>query len=203
MIDPQKLDPERLSLFERFSLGKGNHADIDAGACAMEMVSYIAGEPFSDHPQCACPVLTSFVIAWNDALSDEDRNRIIKPFVPKLIGTRSTRATEEARSYLALDWYLRVMTPTWLELVETLKPHAEAMRSAAPVVDLETAEAFAPLSAAAGAAARAAAWDAARDAAWAAARAAAGDAAWAALRPTVERLQASAMQLLDRMIALA
>jgi hypothetical protein len=58
-------------------------------------------------------------------------------------------------------------------------------------------------------AARAAAGDAARDAAWAAAGAAARDAAWAAagdaarekLRPTVEVLQASALELLDAMIA--
>jgi hypothetical protein len=70
--------------------------------------------------------------------------------------------------------------------------------------------------AAAGAAAGDAAGDAARDAAGAAAGAAAGDAAWdaaraaaspaardaarAALRPTVETLQASALDLLDRMI---
>jgi hypothetical protein len=66
--------------------------------------------------------------------------------------------------------------------------------------------------AAAWAAARAAAWAAARDAAGAAARAAAGDAAraaagatagdaaWDALRPTVETLQVSACELLDRLI---
>jgi hypothetical protein len=59
-------------------------------------------------------------------------------------------------------------------------------------------------SAAAWDAAWAAAWDAARAAAWDAARAAARDAAWdaasTALQPTVEELQASALELLDRMI---
>ncbi len=58
---------------------------------------------------------------------------------------------------------------------------------------------------AAWAAARDAAWDAARAAAWAAAWDAAVDAAWdaarAALRPTVEALQVSALDLFDRMIA--
>ena len=63
------------------------------------------------------------------------------------------------------------------------------------------AAAGAAARAAAGAAARAAAWDAARAAARAAAGAAAWDAAWAALAPTVEQLQASALLLLDRMIA--
>ena len=64
--------------------------------------------------------------------------------------------------------------------------------------------------AAARAAAGDAAWDAARaaagDAAWAAAWAAAGAAAWAAagaaLKPTVTALQASAFDLLDRMLSL-
>ena len=46
-----------------------------------------------------------------------------------------------------------------------------------------------------------AAMDAAMDAAWGAVWAAAGDAAWDALRPTVVVLQASAHQLVDRMIA--
>jgi len=54
--------------------------------------------------------------------------------------------------------------------------------------------------AAAWAAARAAAGDAAGDAAWAAAGDAAGDAAWEHLRPTKEKLQATAFDLLDRMI---
>jgi hypothetical protein len=53
---------------------------------------------------------------------------------------------------------------------------------------------------AAGAAVRTAAQYAAGDAAWTAAQYAAGDAAWAALLPTIERLQDSAFELLDRML---
>ena len=78
----------------------------------------------------------------------------------------------------------------------------DAARAAA--WDAARAAAWAAAGDAAWAAAWAAAWDAARaaarDAAWAAARAAARDAARAALAPTVEALQASALDLLDRMI---
>jgi len=71
------------------------------------------------------------------------------------------------------------------------------------------AAAWAAAGAAAGDAARAAAWAAARAAAWAAAgdaaRDAAWDAAWAAawdaLRPTVSALEQSALELVDRMLA--
>ena len=67
--------------------------------------------------------------------------------------------------------------------------------------DAAWAAARAAAWAAAGAAAWAAAWDAARDAAGDAARDAARDAAGDALRPTVEALQASALELVERMIA--
>ena len=78
----------------------------------------------------------------------------------------------------------------------------EAARTAA---NTNTKANRAAAEAAALAAARAAAWAAAGAAAWAAAgdaaRAAAGDAAGAALRPTVEAMQASAVDLLRRMCA--
>jgi hypothetical protein len=78
--------------------------------------------------------------------------------------------------------------------------------------DAAGAAAGAAARAAAGAAAWAAAWAAAGDAAWAAAwaaawdaagdaaGAAAGAAAWKILRPTVETLQKSALELIDRLI---
>jgi hypothetical protein len=101
---------------------------------------------------------------------------------------------------------------------QTIRNAADASYAAgAAAGDAARAAAGDAAWAAAGAAARAAAWDAAWDAAraaawdaaWAAARAAAGaaaraaawDAARAKLAPTVEQLQASAIDLLDRMIA--
>jgi len=95
-------------------------------------------------------------------------------------------------------------------------------KDAGKVVTAVGAAAWAAARDAAGDAARDAAWAAARAAAWDAARAAAGAAAWAAARaaavaaagaaavaatstalaPTVERLQDSAIDLLDRMLAL-
>ncbi len=208
--------------FFGIDLRKGSHTTREAGVCAMEAAAWLAGEPHSDQPECACPVIAAFVIAWNDALpTDEDRNRILKPFIPRLIGTRSTKAVAERRSYLALDWLIRVQTPAWLDLRDDLKPHAAALRALDAVQDMATANAAGRTVAAAWAAAVAAACDAACDAAWAAAWAAARDAAgaaaraaacdaacdaagaWdaAALKPTTERLQASALDLLERMIA--
>jgi hypothetical protein len=224
---------ERLAQLAALSLSAGSHEEFEAGVCAMEAVAYIAGEPHSDAPACACPVITAFMIGWNDGLpSDDERNRLLKPFLPRIVGTRSTPDVEERRAFLAMDWAIRVYTPTWLDLVDDLKPHAAAIRALDAVHDLATLEASTPslrsareaaskkaaaARAAAWAAAWDAAWDAARDAAWDAARAAARDAArdaaWdaardaaraaarTALAPTVLALQASAADLLERMLA--
>jgi hypothetical protein len=210
------------------TLKTGSHETPDDGLCVMEAVAYVAGEPHSDHPACASPILTDFCINLNDRWDDANRQRLV-PFVPRIVGTRDD-GKDELRGYLALDWLIRTYTPVWLDLAG-LTAEATALRDLRRIVDLAAAQSAGPVvreagakAAAAGAAAwdaaGAAAWDAAGaaawDAAWAAAGAAAGDAAgaaagdaawatagdaaWAVLKPTVETLQASALDLLDRMI---
>ena len=213
----------RLAELDTITLKSGTHVP-DGEMCLMEATAWIAGESWSDHPQCVCPVLAAFCRLWNDALDDNTRDRLLKPFVVRLIGTRSTPEVESKRSFLALDWLVRVQTPAWLQLAG-LNDHANQLARLAPLATPDNCCAAQPLLDAAGAAAAAAAWDAAGAAAWDAAwdaagdaaRAAAGAAAWAAagaaasdaaraaagaaLAPTVLALQVSAVDLLDRMIA--
>ena len=49
-------------------LSRGRHQGPDQGACVMELASMLAGEPFSDHPGSACPVIGAFLRAYNDGL---------------------------------------------------------------------------------------------------------------------------------------
>ena len=44
-------------LAEVATLSSGGHGGIDEGMCVMEAVAYVAGEPWSDAPACACPVI--------------------------------------------------------------------------------------------------------------------------------------------------
>jgi hypothetical protein len=134
---------------------------------------------------------------WNDLLpNDAERDRLLKPLIPDLIDTRATPAIEKRRSYLALDWLIRVHTPKWLDLVPALAPHAAALRDLSEIVDVTGATAAGKLTAAARDAAWAAAGAAARAAA---ARDAAGAAVAKHLQPTKEWLQASAVDLVRRM----
>jgi hypothetical protein len=79
-------------------------------ACVMEAVAYVAGERWSDHPQCASPVLTSFLIGLNDRWSHDDR-QLLKPFIPRLVGTRTTSADEETRRLMIVDWLVHEYAP--------------------------------------------------------------------------------------------
>lgn len=169
---------------EPLILRRGAHSTRDEGMCAMEAVAYIAGEPHSDSPECACPVIAAFVRRWNDDLPDDaTRTRLLGPLVPRLVGTRSTPDVERRRSLLALDWLVREHTPAWLDLTPALADHAAALRALPEIVDTDTAQHALPVVDAAGEAARdawAAAWSAVRNAAWAVSAIAARNPAWAA-----------------------
>ena len=220
------INPIKLAQLEAGAIGldHGAHESFDNGHCAMEVVAWLADQGHTDAPSCSSRVLRAFTIRLNDRWNTLDRQRLI-PLLPRMIGTAND-GQDEARSYLALDWLIRTFTPAWLDLAG-LAARATALRSLDPITNLDTARAAADHvyaarteANAAWDAARDAAWDAAGaaaldaawDAAWAAARDAAWDAAWdaardaagaaarAALAPTVETLQASALDLLDRMI---
>jgi hypothetical protein len=190
-------------------LKAGKHDSPDDGGCIIEWASYLAGQPWSDTPPCVAPSIRSFCISWNDSLPDADRTRLLAPFIPKVIGTNTTAEDETTRAWMACDWLVRTFTSTWLRKAG-LVDDALALEALPELTSAELANAAMPAietarkkSAAAGDAAWDAAGDAAGDAAWDAARAAAwdaaGDAAWDALRPTVELLQASALDLVERM----
>jgi hypothetical protein len=68
-------------------LSRGRHRSAKTGACFMEFASYLAGEPWSDHPQCTDPLLSHLARAVNDQLSDARRGEIA-PDIPRVIGLR-------------------------------------------------------------------------------------------------------------------
>ncbi|MGW9159604.1 hypothetical protein, partial [Microbacterium sp. NPDC055665] len=167
----------KIDELDTITLAKGAHSNPEEGMCLLEAASFVAGEAFSDTPQCVSPVLGSFGRSLNDALPTDKRQELV-PLIPRIIGTRGD-GKDERRSYIALDWLIRTHLPTFLDLA--LPDEAAKVRALQPITDMATAEAAGPVVRAAGAAARVAARDAARVAAgvaaWDAARVAAGDAA--------------------------
>lgn len=121
---------------EQVPLQRGAHPTRDAGMCAMEMVAWLAGEPHSDEPSCACPVLGAFVRACNDSMDDEQRNRLLRPLVPFLLDSRRTAAVERARGLVAVDHLVRTLLPNWLRRQRRLE-EAQLLFDLPPIRRLE------------------------------------------------------------------
>lgn len=67
------------------TLAPGRHRTPRDGACAMELASVLAGEPWSDAPPCTHPLLARLARLVNDATSDAGRRRLTL-HVPDLVG---------------------------------------------------------------------------------------------------------------------
>lgn len=111
------MNEERWKEIESRPLLSGAHKDITEGGCIMEMVSYLAGEPWSDSPECACPILTGFAIRLNDRFTDEHR-QLLKPLIPLLVNTKATDIVRMARRRL-IRWHnVTVLCPMILEALK-------------------------------------------------------------------------------------
>jgi hypothetical protein len=69
-------------------LSRGKHRNPRRGACFMEMVSFLAGERWSDHPACTHPLLAEMARLVNDHVTDRLRPRLV-PLIPSVIGLTS------------------------------------------------------------------------------------------------------------------
>lgn len=166
------------------TLSKGAHDSPKQGMCIMECVAYIAGEQHTDHPECACPLVTMFAIGTNDVATEKQRKKLL-PFVLRIAGSKATGEIERQRASMCADYAVRVFAAKALEVVGLHKESAQ-LRELPKIIAASYAARAAAASAAAdarAAAASAAGIDAAANAAAAvyAANAAAAYAAAAAV----------------------
>jgi hypothetical protein len=69
------------------TLSAGRHRSARRGACFMEFASFLAGERWSDSPNCTDPVLSTLARAVNDTMNDDRRSELITD-IPRVIGLR-------------------------------------------------------------------------------------------------------------------
>jgi hypothetical protein len=138
----------------------------------MAAIAWLAEGRHTDTPDCACPVIAAFVRAGNDAMPDDERQRLL-PYLHRIAGSRSA-AHEGGRLRILVLGALRVFAPRALDAAG-LHEHAERLRALPDDVDLADAEAAAEAAGREAAEAAEAAARAARGEAWAA-----WAAAWAA-----------------------
>src|SRR5215207_11085379 len=81
------LDPRLQRALDRVELVGGSIGNPgDGRMCLMSLVAFLAGEPHSDSPGCASPVIQAFAVLVNDHMPRAARQRL-KPFAPRIIGT--------------------------------------------------------------------------------------------------------------------
>lgn len=96
---------ERAAKITRIS--HSSHPTREQGMCVMECVAYLADEIHSDHPQCACPVLTQIGIRLNDSTDFDTRQRLLRPLLVRLVGSRGSDELTKKRGYAALNFILK------------------------------------------------------------------------------------------------
>lgn len=69
-------------------LSRGKHRNPKKGACFMELASFLAGEPWSDHPACTHALLASLARDVNDHVGDHSRGQLAM-LIPEVIGLSS------------------------------------------------------------------------------------------------------------------
>jgi hypothetical protein len=81
------LDLRLQRALDRVELVGGSIGDPGQGRmCLMSLVAFLAGEPHSDAPGCASPLIQTFAVLVNDHMPHAARQRL-KPFAPRIIGT--------------------------------------------------------------------------------------------------------------------
>ena len=164
-------------------LRSGSHKD-GREFCAMEFLAKVAGEPWTDHPECVHKTLGAYCRKLNDSPwpSDEARTETMLPLLAAVFGTAGLNISIKNIA----EQTIRLIVPIALEAAasKAKEPHATKLRECANRCKNEgTKEAAQQARTVANAAYAADAADAAADAAYAAADAAA-DAArrWRAAR---------------------
>jgi hypothetical protein len=100
--------------YQTLTLSRGKHDSPEDGACVMELASMLAGEPFSDHPESVCPVIGSFLRAYNDRI-DDGRRQDLYAYAAAVVGSRASEDVQYARAERLRAWARELHGNRWLE----------------------------------------------------------------------------------------
>jgi hypothetical protein len=90
----------------------------------LELASLLAGEQFSDHPASVCPVIGSFLRAYNDSV-DDSRRQDLYGYASRVVGTRASADVQRARAERLLQWAAELRQRRWTRVL--LPPRLRAI----------------------------------------------------------------------------
>jgi hypothetical protein len=109
-------NPARLAEIRSLAAQSTPNPDVATGLTAIEAVAYVAEEPISERPSCTDPLLAKFLSMWAEDLAAADRNTLLLPLIPALVGAHHRLPNHFAA--LALSWLLRGPLIDWLDAAE-------------------------------------------------------------------------------------
>src|SRR5713226_2791791 len=134
-----KITKSKWNWFKTLKLGIGKHENKSDGSCIMEAVSFLAGEQWTDRPQCASSVDAAFLRAFNDKCDVKTRQRL-KHYALRLIGSKEkTEAEIIDKGFKYADFAVRVIAP--LALDNQYPKEAARLRALPQIIDQGTATA--------------------------------------------------------------
>lgn len=100
-----------------WDLKEGSHGfpGPDGGTCINEAAIVARGFEYrqvkgvADLPPCFSRVIGGFALHLNDAMGDDQRNRLLMPFVVRLAGTKDKKASESDRGKYIVQELFRIM----------------------------------------------------------------------------------------------
>jgi len=112
---------------QTIKLTKGKHSSAEEGACVMELASMLAGEPFSDHPASVCPVIGSFLRAYNDSIGDE-RRQDLYAYASRVVGTRASLEIQRQRAERLAEWAVAMRERRWTRFLPVSRLRVVGLR---------------------------------------------------------------------------
>lgn len=118
-------------------LVRGVHTGRETELGVMEAVAWLAGEPHTDHPDSASPVIATFCRLVNDRVGDEERQRLVA-YIPRLVGTNAAHEVELRRTMVLADWAVRTAAVAALRTAGLVE-EAERLSRLTPVTEPDSA----------------------------------------------------------------
>ena len=87
--------------FGALRLAQGGHDSPHDGVCVVELASLLAGERFSDRPDCVDRVIGGYLRSLNDRASHAERQRLL-PYAERAVGSCADRKATHLRRDLCV-----------------------------------------------------------------------------------------------------
>jgi hypothetical protein len=119
---------------------------MDRSEVVQEMTDWLEDRP-RNQPACVCPVIANFLLAWKNAARDNGKSVAMEELVDLSIGTIGNDELENRRAFMCMDWMIRQVIPTWLDVAmeQQYRTAAIALRASPKIESFEALKKIAPI----------------------------------------------------------